>query len=81
MKDVINDPDKLWNYNMSQKKKNTSSGATTRSGFESTMTMNTNNNANLSRLTSRDFTDREETTLALPPLRLKRNTKATARKK
>lgn len=78
MKDVINDPDKLWNYSMSQKKKNNQSpGATSRSGFDMTMS---NNNANLSRLTSRDFTDREETTLALPPLKLKRNTKATASK-
>lgn len=78
MRDVINDPDKLWNYNMSQKKKNQpSANSTTKSVFGTTMMQN---NANLSRLTSRDFTDREETTLALPPLKLNRNTRRTAKK-
>lgn len=64
---VINDPDKLWNYNKSQKKKDTARSVR---AIQPDM--------NLSRLTSNAFTEREDTTLHLPKLTLKRNTRMTA---
>ncbi|OHS99284.1 hypothetical protein TRFO_34319 [Tritrichomonas foetus] len=67
MGEIISDVDRLWKYNQSQKGKN----AVSQRGMK---TENT-----ISRLTSRDFTEREDTTLSLPPLQLKRTPRGSVR--
>ena len=60
--EIISDADKLWKYNQSQKAKN---GSNTQRSIIT--------EAAISRLTTRDLNEKEETTLSLPPLQLKRN--------